>query len=83
MLHRMTLCDFHLHSVQELQHWKDWDSMKAGCPLVEVETPHGRLIDVKAMENLINEQGLIKRSWNICADVALNKTMTVIEAEGE
>lgn len=34
--------------VQE-QHWKDWDDMRAGCPLVEILTQHGRLIDADAL----------------------------------
>ena len=31
--------------VQDFQPWKDWEDMRKGCPLVEVPTPHGRLID--------------------------------------
>ena len=41
--------------VQELQNWKDWDSMKAGCPLVEVPTPHGRLADCDAVKECLHE----------------------------
>ena len=36
-------------AVQELQNWRDWDDMKAGCPLVEVPASHGRLIDADAL----------------------------------
>lgn len=29
-------------------HWNSWEDMRKGCPLVEIPTPHGRLVDIDA-----------------------------------
>lgn len=67
-----------------------WDDMKASCPLVEIPTPHGRLIDATFEENHyasmlldptpdVTEQD--KHKARIVID-ALRMAKTVIEAEG-
>lgn len=67
--------------VQELQHWKDWDSMKAGCPLVDVPVPHGRLIDVENVKSKMLPLSFSVQKW--ISEVGLANCKTVIEAEDE
>lgn len=69
--------------VQELQHWRDWDDMKAGCPLVEVPTPHGRLIDA---DRLLTDRMKSKYYHLPNGDIAIpiidiEHASTVLEAE--
>lgn len=58
------------------------------CPLVEVPTPHGRLIDERVAEQYIGDHmmGLVGRGgrsdWQRVHD-GLADTPTVIEAEGK
>lgn len=54
-----------------------------GCPLIEVLEPHGRLVDMKVIEDEINELILLGTNYKQMARFILNETPTVIEAEGE
>lgn len=47
------------------------------CPIVEVPTPHGRLIDADALLKIIEESGML--TTGICR--AINVAPTIIEAE--
>lgn len=54
------------------------------CPLIEIPTPHGRLVDIKSVEDgkfttNVNEY---QRWWNGALDSVVNYAPTVIEAEG-
>lgn len=54
------------------------------CPLSEVPTPHGRLIDADKMEKEVCggcKHG--EHKYSNCIDCALANAPTVIEAEGE
>lgn len=54
------------------------------CPLIEIPTPHGRLIDIKSVEDnkfAIAENDL-QRWWNGAIDSIIDNAPTVIEAEG-
>ena len=50
--------------------------INAGCPLIEIPTPHGRLIDADALL----EANAYRTGKGI---LAINAALTVIEAEGE
>ena len=55
-----------------------------GCPLVEVKEPHGRLIDIKSLEDNKFEtvENDLQRWWNGATDNIIGNAPTVIEAEG-
>ena len=55
-----------------------WEDLKANCPLVEVPTPHGRLIDADALSDKL---GISDRDI-YCKCVIEEDAPTVIEAEG-
>ena len=38
-----------LQSAEANENFENWEQMKAGCPLIEVPEPHGRLIDENEM----------------------------------
>lgn len=49
------------------------------CPLIEIPTPHGRLIDA---DRLISENAMIKYDWSEAVDVEdIKNAPTIIEAE--
>ena len=48
------------------------------CPLVEVQEPHGRLVDVGALNHVYYQRPTYS---NLCN--AINNAPTVIEAEGQ
>lgn len=52
---------------------------KTLCPLIEVKTPHGKLIDVEEM--IQNHYIYYGRNFMMFGE--MNKAPTVIEAEGE
>lgn len=61
-------------------HW-DNERVCEGCPLVEVPTPHGRLIDA---EKLFKKG--VNLSWSVqkwVSEVDIGLMPTIIEAEGE
>lgn len=56
------------------------------CPLVEVPTPHGRLIDHKKLEKDLGKRWETNDDQDFCNKEvwhALEEAPTVIEAEGE
>ena len=61
---------------------KTWEELKAACPLVEIHTPHGRLIDVDDfMRHLINNVMDLRTLSPSAIGNALLDTPTIIEAE--
>lgn len=53
------------------------------CPLVDIPTPHGRLIDIKSVEDgkfatVCNDY---QRWWNGALESVIDNAQTVIEAE--
>jgi len=54
------------------------------CPLVEVKEPHGRLIDIKSLEDNKFEtvENDLQRWWNGATDNIIGNAPTVIDAEG-
>lgn len=69
-------------------------SSKSGCPLVEVPTPHGRLIDEENVKNAIYERLKVLQTHEVFrrkrGDIDLLGVMpyiagipTIIEVEGE
>ena len=54
------------------------------CPLVEVPTPHGRLIDINDVKNTkftVENINQYERWWNGALDSVIENAPTVIEAE--
>ena len=58
--------------------------IKSICPLVEVKEPHGRLIDIKSVEDgkFVTVGNDYQRWWNGALDSVIDNAPTVIEAEG-
>ena len=54
------------------------------CPLVEIPTPHGRLIDIKSVEygKFTTVGNEYQRWWNGALDSVIDNAPPVIEAEG-
>ena len=54
------------------------------CPLIEVPTPHGRLVDIKSVEDgkFTTVSNEYQRWWNGALDSVVDNAPTVIEAEG-
>ena len=66
-----------LQSEEANSNFENWEQMKENCPLIEVKTPHGRLIDA---DELMNES----RKDEACGHVDtkhIYNAPTVIEAE--
>ena len=55
------------------------------CPLVEIPTPHGRLIDIRSVEDgkFVTVGNDYQRWWNGALESVIDNAPTVIEAEGE
>jgi hypothetical protein len=45
-----------LQSAEANENFENWEQMKAGCPLIEVPEPHGRLIDADALVEDLKRQ---------------------------
>ena len=69
---------------------RTWEDLKANCPLVEVPTPHGRLIDADAFDERVRVAGEMSEE-ELTEDFKdgvqavlymLSKQPTIIEAEG-
>ncbi len=58
-------------------------SRASKCPIVEVQTPHGNLIDAKEYENDIRKHYFDNSTVIRCTEIALNNAAPVIEAESE
>lgn len=71
--------------VKEVSRYKGYDNRLPDCPLVEVPTPHGRLIDEKQIPyidlNADMPQSKV-RVWTTFKD-KIDRLPTIIEAEGE
>lgn len=54
------------------------------CPLVEIPTPHGRLIDIRSVEDgkFVTVGNDYQRWWNGALESVIDNAPTVIEAEG-
>ena len=73
----------------ECEHsWADdekgyYDCRHEQCPLVEILTPHGRLVDVEKIKNTIGKFiGYLDEDMITRINIAINKEVpTVIEAE--
>ena len=54
------------------------------CPLIEIPTPHGRLVDIKSVEDrkFTTVDNEYERWWNGALDSVVDNAPTVIEAEG-
>ena len=71
--------------VLKREYEKDADSVRPNwCPLVEVKEPHGRLIDIKSVEDgkFVNADNEYQKWWNGALESVINYAQTVIEAEG-
>ena len=60
------------------------DRRSPNCPLVEIPTPHGRLIDIKSVEEgkFVEISNGFQRWWNGALESVIDNAPTVIEAEG-
>lgn len=70
--------------------YEDYDTQYANCPLIEVQTPHGRLIDADAFDERVRVAGGMSEE-ELTEDFKdgvqtvlymLSKQPTIIEAEG-
>lgn len=61
--------------------FNSWDDMKASCPLVEIPTPHGRLVDA---DKLFEEINIADEYGADMSDILrfVIDAPTVIKAEG-
>ena len=64
-----------LQSDEANEGFENWEQMKAGCPLIEVPTPHGRLGDLDKLEEYFRAY-----KFNQAADITVFAP-TIIEAE--
>ena len=62
-----------------------YDKRPNWCPLAEIPTPHGRLVDIKSVEDrkFTTVDNEYERWWNGALDSVVDNAPTVIEAEGE
>lgn len=62
-----------------------YDQRPNWCPLVEIPTSHGRLVDIKSVEDrkFTTVDNEYERWWNGALDSVVDNAPTVIEAEGE
>ena len=63
--------------------WESFEEQYEHCPLIEIPTPHGRLIDIKSVEDgkfhaVGND---CQRWWNDALESVIDNAPTVIEAE--
>ena len=63
---------------------KPFDFRPDWCPLIEVPTPHGRLVDIKSVEDrkFTTVDNEYERWWNGALDSVVDNAPTVIEVEG-
>lgn len=65
--------------------FEDWEQMRKSCPLVEVKTPHGKLIDAELLKNEFPHDAdwdyPVNTNCYVCESI--DNAPTVIEAEGE
>lgn len=79
-----------LQSAEANENFENWEQMKARCPLVEVPSPHGRLIDAAELQQDIHMHHYILTDvWHSRdngmftngIDYAISVAPTIIEAE--
>lgn len=70
-----------LQSDEANEKFETWEEMKRDCPLVEIKTPHGRLVDERDAYDHIAEQEGGNYVDMDAVDMGLQETPTVIEAE--
>lgn len=61
--------------------FNSWDDMKASCPLVEIPTPHGRLVDADKLFEEINIADEYGADMSDILRLVIDAP-TVIKAEG-
>ena len=66
---------------KSIDSWNLWISRLSDCPLIEVFTPHGRLIDEKCINEVTAWRGGYDNK--IYGSIFETDAPTVIEAEGE
>ncbi len=65
------------------------DGVPQDCPLIEVPTPHGRLIDADALKEIefcglqADKKIIYQMGWNDAIDAIAENAPTIIESEGE
>lgn len=73
---------------KEVLYSSEDDKLAEFCPLMEIPTPHGRLIDADALirykERLVKDADKIEKEYWYVVDVNyINSMPTIIEAEDE
>lgn len=85
-------CDSSPHycAVNQYLRWRDWSEVPeyilAGCPLIEIPTPHGRLIDADRLIAVLKSTTAISQSdYNLFNHIVglIEHQPTVIEKEKE
>lgn len=88
-LHQTAACKRHDFEPCFKDHSREYMEKRADfCPLVEVLTPHGRLIEVTAelltsLSNFVAETGIDEAPYINASDWIEMNVPTVIEAEGD
>ena len=75
-----------LQSAEANENFENWEQMKAGCPLIEIPEPHGRLGDLDALRDNNSSVIEINRPDGtvLAIDVAIiDATPTIIPASGK
>ena len=76
-------------SAEEIMMYYGGNSRHPDCPLIEVPTPHGDLIDRETAKKTVcralevNCKNLMNTAVPMLIDYALNNAPTIIESEGE
>jgi hypothetical protein len=74
-------------SSEEIMQYFGGDSRHPGCPLVEVLTPHGRLIDADALKEIefcglqADKKIIYQMGWNDAIEAIAKNAPTIIQAE--
>lgn len=74
--------------VKEVSRYKGYDNRLPNCPLIEVPTPHGRLIDIETLKDdmavLLERNGKLIYEWLAYrVEDTIDDQATIIEAEEE
>lgn len=75
-----------LQDAETNESFKSWDDMRKHCPLVEIEVPHGRLIDADALidEGMdIYHLDYFRGVMSGYSRQMIDCTPTVLESEGK
>jgi len=81
-------CDLYIEGACYAKGYRDYQSIMNmskpdDCPLTEIPTPHGRLIDIKSVEEgkFVKVSNGFQRWWNGALESVIDNAPTVIEAE--